>query len=292
MPKSYVGAYWSSRVQSVDDCAERIVDYLGLLASLDSRLDGWGGCARLDYDAALPIDRVDAVVDMLRRGQSTRESDDQIIDKLGYSLNLWNNASGRENKASMAYRGGSSLPHVLNNVVLQLPDSAAAPTLYTPSVALSLITSVVDIFSPDYCVWTNDRLTELQNEPGQVCADGSYYLGQLVGVPAGWAVFLAEGRSRQLDLSLLPGDASVLEVGHGILVRVGDDVAEPVTESVLQVRRAMGYEVHVAAVPSGQTLLSGSARQLPLGQAHPCHNPRGVPRVLHAITRWFRRGRG
>ncbi|MGA5540615.1 Imm52 family immunity protein [Mycobacterium sp. NPDC051198] len=243
MSRSYLGSYWSSRAQPVDECAELVVEFLGRLSILDPRLASWDGGAPLDFETALAVDRVDAVVDMLRRGQTARETDSKIMKELGYSLNLWNGAEGSKDAASLSAHLGVASRSVPNNMVLQLPDSAAAPNLYTTDAALSLITSIVNIFSPDYCVWTNNRATERQNEPDRVCADGSYYLGQLIGVPAGWAVFLADGRPPEFDFSILPRKSSVLNVGHGTLVLVGDDVAEPAIEDVLQVRRAMGYEV-------------------------------------------------
>lgn len=84
-------------------------------------------------------------------------------------------------------------------------------------------------------------------------------LGKLIGHPAGWANFLSDSDSVKFDMALLPAGATVERLGTGTLVLLGHDPANPPLRDVLQVRRAMGYDVPTQQTEPSQDVGASSA---------------------------------
>lgn len=245
MTRSYLGAYWSSRAQSIDECVEAVGVFLDSISGLSPHYSGWR--LRPKYvsadSAVATTDATFSILDTLKHGRIVRDADGEVIEELGYSAALWNGADCADNSVSLSIQMAVTSQWVPNSIVLQLPDDNAVPELYGYDKSLSALMSAVSAFVPDYCLWTSSYLTDRQAEPDRVFDDGSCVLGELTGVPAGWATFLTDGRSPQFDRSQLPEDAKAIRVEHGTVVVVGDDPARPSIDDVLQVRCAMGYEV-------------------------------------------------
>lgn len=133
---------------------------------------------------------------------------------------------------------------------LTLPEPHAAPNLYTRETAHKLVCTLVQLFTPNTVLWSNDNIFDKQSEPDRPSADGrGYLLGEVVGQPAGWANYLSDSNPVRFDATLLPLSASVEHLGNGTLVTFGSDPADPPLDDVLQVRRAMGYEVPARTSP-------------------------------------------
>ncbi|BCI85515.1 hypothetical protein NIIDMKKI_07210 [Mycobacterium kansasii] len=81
----------------------------------------------------------------------------------------------------------------------------------------------------------------------------------MIGHPAGWANFLSDSDSVKFDMALLPAGATVERLGTGTLVLLGQDPADPPLRDVLQVRRAMGYEVPTLRTESSEEVAVASA---------------------------------
>jgi hypothetical protein len=67
--------------------------------------------------------------------------------------------------------------------------------------------------------------------------------GDVIGQAAGWANYFADSHPVTFDHALLPSNATVETLDGATLLLVGHDPAEPPLSDVLQVRKAMGYQV-------------------------------------------------
>ncbi|ARG92305.1 hypothetical protein B1T50_10435, partial [Mycobacterium kansasii] len=70
---------------------------------------------------------------------------------------------------------------------------------------------------------------------------------------------LSDSDSVKFDMALLPAGATVERLGTGTLVLLGQDPADPPLRDVLQVRRAMGYEVPTQRTESSEDVDAASA---------------------------------
>ncbi|EUA07676.1 hypothetical protein I546_5085 [Mycobacterium kansasii 732] len=261
MTKSNVSVGWGARVESVDQAADRVAKLLPALAALDPALSSWCDLGRSKREAtAKPLVTTNHA-DLVQRLQDGRHRTDvgrQIMEDMGYSVYWWNGAEDNQAAANLNIHIGSSA--LGNHVVLKLPEPDAVPSLYTRGIAHKLLHIFVDIFDPDSVLWSNEELLAKQTEPDRPTEDGrGYVLGKLVGHPAGWANFLSDSDSVKFDMALLPAGATVERLGTGTLVLLGQDPANPPLRDVLQVRRAMGYEVPTQQTESSEDLDAASA---------------------------------
>ncbi len=243
MIQSRISAFWGPRAQSVDESAEIVSVFLSSLAAVDFSLDNWRERASTKTEATKKplINDPARLSDLLSSGRNRRDDNGNVIAELGYSIGLWNGDVVSD--ASVNIHIGATSQWVQNSVSITLPDPAVRPDLYKYDSARTVLTLIINAFHPDRAVWTNSVLTKQQTEPDSLTDDGGYILGQLVGHPAGWGTFLADESSVMFDQDLLPESAKVERVNSGLLVIVGDEPGNPSIEDVLQIRRAMGYEV-------------------------------------------------
>jgi hypothetical protein len=242
--KSYIGAYWDARAQSVDDCAARLHRLFEQLAQIDPLLSGWrpGASSKRAAIAAPVISTQKELAEYLVAGQ-TRDRNGAAHAELGSIVGFWNGNPDDRAAAGLSVRCGATFGP--NSVVLHLPQTDAAPTLYEQQTAQQLLRIIIDAWQPTRAVWTSNVLVDEQSEPDRPTEDGGFIGGQLVGHPAGWATFLSDTEAVMFDRALLPTSAAVQRVGAGTLVTLGDDPADPPLSDVLAVRAAMGYEVRV-----------------------------------------------
>jgi hypothetical protein len=264
--KSYIGAYWGPRSQSVDDCADGVAALIEQLASIDPLLTGWrqGASSKRKALEQSPVssDHTDLVKRLLG-GRNRRDDNNEIIEQLGYSIGLWNGNPNDRAAAGLSIRCGQTSSRVANNVVLNLPGPDDAPGLYKSGAAQRLLRAVIDIWKPDRAVWTNHELVDKQCEPDRPMDNGGLIKGQLVGHPAGWATYLRDGEGKGFNPALLPSTAKIEPVATGTLVMLGDTPADAPLNDVLAVRAAMGYAVpprqeEAAAVPEVTPAASAS----------------------------------
>lgn len=264
MPKADVGVYWGPRAESLDECAYRVARLVTALAALDPVLSGWRDGGRSKRDAlAQPLvtNKHTDLVQRLLAGRNRRPDNNEVIEPYGYAAHWWNGGSDDNRppaKLSIRIAGTSAIG--LNNVTLELPHQESAPYLYRAETAHRILQALLDIFDPDWGVWTNSNLRNKQKEPDRPTKDGrGYMLGKLIGHPAGWANFLSDSDSVKFDMALLPAGATVERLGTGTLVLLGHDPANPPLRDVLQVRRAMGYDVPTQQTEPSQDVGASSA---------------------------------
>ncbi|VBA43496.1 hypothetical protein LAUMK13_04560 [Mycobacterium innocens] len=258
---SYLGAYWGMRAASVDECAEHLATLIEQFARVDPLLSGWrqgAGSKRKAIEQPLvTTDHTDLMTRLLA-GRNRRDTNGRAIEELGYSVSWWN--GNPDASIGLSIGCGQTSPYVTNNLVLNLPrPGARSDHLYDPAIAAKLLNIVVDTWQPDHAVWTNHDLVGKQRQPDRRLENGGIIAGQLVGHPAGWANFLSDSDSVKFDMALLPAGATVERLGTGTLVLLGQDPAKPPLRDVLQVRRAMGYEVPTQQTEPSQDVGASSA---------------------------------
>ncbi|MGN7779815.1 Imm52 family immunity protein [Mycolicibacterium sp. 22603] len=245
MPQSYVGAYWRARAESVDDAADRTKLLLDGLAGIDPVLSGWRDGGKSKRQAlAQPIVNTDhgELVSRLLGGRNHTDVGHQVLEELGYRVGWWNGAENYRTAAKLSVHIAVTSAHVGNNVVLELPDSDFVPQLYEPITARKLLSIVIDVFGPDWAVWTSHQLVEKQREPDRPTEDGrGLILGRVSGHPAGWANYLSDIDEVHVDEAKLPKSAKLERLNDGSLVTIGDHPASPPVSDVLGMRVAMGY---------------------------------------------------
>lgn len=244
MSKSFVGAYWGPRAESVDESADRLSRLVSALAMLEPTLRDWrnkGGSKRQALAQPLVTAHHADLVQRLLAGQHRTNLGQEIIDDVGYSVHWWNGVDNSRDGATLSLHIASTT--LSNSLVIKLPGQDAAPGLYKRMTAQTLLERIVQILCPDRAVFSSDSLLDKQSEPDRHLEDGGFILGKLVGHPAGWANFLGDSDSTKFDPTLLPSAATVERLGHGTLVTLRTDPANPSLSDVLQVRRAMGYPV-------------------------------------------------
>lgn len=270
MTLSTIGIQWPARAESIDVAADKVARLVRALADIDPLLTGWRAKGRSRREAVdQPIVTNDSadIGERLIAGRNRRDTDNEVIEELGYSVYWWN-GSDDATAVKLNISIGVTSQRVNNRVTINLPDSSKAHSLYTLPTALSLLSALIEIFAPNNARWASSDLTTEQCEPDKPLDGGGLAYGTLIGYAAGWATYLADSASAQFDRGLLPRSAEVARVGNGTLVLIGDDPAHPPLDDVLRVRIAMGYDVPrhpELAAERGATPLAGIGK----GQAPP-----------------------
>jgi hypothetical protein len=241
----YLSAHWGARAASVDECAQRLAALMEQLARVDPLLTGWReGANSLRAAIKQPLvttEHTDLVTRLLAGRSREYFNDRPVIEELGYSVGWWNGNPDAHTRLSVAC--GITSSAVSNSCSLDLPEPDEGPHLYDPAIAATLLNIVIDTWHTDRVVWTNHDVVDRQCQPDRRLEGGGIEGGQLIGHPAGWANYLSDSDPVKFDIGLLPAGATVQRLGTGTLVLVGHDPANPPLDDVLQVRRAMGYEV-------------------------------------------------
>ncbi|HEX3289006.1 MAG TPA: Imm52 family immunity protein [Mycobacterium sp.] len=256
MSKAYVGAYWGARAASVDDCADTLAQLLDRLSAIDPLLTGWRDLGKSKQNALQQLIVRNDRTELLQHLERSRS--EPPIDGLGYSLQRWNGAEDPRAAINLSFICGNTSGRVTNAVVTRLCDSQSAPGLYAINTAKRLVESLIGVSNPDWAVLTTNELVDKQSEPPQQLENGGYKVGQLIGHPAGWATYLGAADSVRFNPALLPDDATVDDVGSGVLVVLGGEPNSPRLNDVLAVRTSMGYDVPADAYDTAE---SGTAER-------------------------------
>jgi hypothetical protein len=247
MPKSSISVGWGVRAESVDACADRVAQLVLALANLDPALTGWrdGGTSIRDAAAKAIVDPSDHadLVQRLQDGRIRGDLEREVIEPLGHTLFWWNGAE--DNRAAVNLKIHIGASELGNSLVLNLPYPDAVPSLYSFDTAHALLHKLIGLFHPDSIVWSSGYLRDKQREPDRPTADGRGVIsGDVIGQAAGWANYFGDSHPVTFDPELLPSSATVETLDGGTLLLVGQNPAEPPLGDVLQVRKAMGYQVH------------------------------------------------
>ena len=130
-----LGAYWSPRAESLEQCSDRLRSFLSDLAIVDESLSQWLKATPSSRKSS--EDRVDpreknSVAQLLESGRNRENARNDVMEDLGFQVGLWNGRNS-DDRASMSVRCGlswqSSKPNVSvgNCVIVDLPKILVPP---------------------------------------------------------------------------------------------------------------------------------------------------------------------
>jgi hypothetical protein len=200
---SYIGAYWGSRPEAVEACAERLAQFLKVLSATHRLLDMRFKTGRVAKRGPIDVDAF-ALKDVLLKGRS-RGADGSIIDEIGFTVGLWN---GDRTAAGLTVSCGAGSRTVGNAVVVKPPDvDGAGLDVYQPGIARKVIEGMVECWGPEWATWSSVEMYDRQGA-GQV------------GVVVGWMTYV--GSRYRVSAAALPAGVEAEPSGDGTLLTLGE----------------------------------------------------------------------
>jgi hypothetical protein len=150
MNRFFVGAFWSAREESREECAARVATYLRGLASLPSELSTF---YKGQWTRKVPLKQIPGSADEILPflGQTyTNFGPKQLMPELGYRLVAWNGIPDGSRVAKLHVLCGSYSPNVGNSAILEF-NSVAGANL---DLLRHLVQVVVSAFDPDRALAT------------------------------------------------------------------------------------------------------------------------------------------
>lgn len=217
-----VGAYWGSRAESAQDCAQRLRRLLTGLADVHPALAAWYRKGRRRSAATDPVAAdAAALAELLLDGRNRTDAGGEVMAELGFSLGLWN-----RHPVQVGLAGTVGLhvdtPHLMNNVVLDLPvPEGDAGALYDPATAEAVLAALVAAWEPDWATWVSWPLREAQapgpREP-----------------VVGWRTYLGPTRAAAVGRGV-----PTRPLGPGLLIALDGPAATADPASAASLRRAL-----------------------------------------------------
>jgi hypothetical protein len=206
----FVGAYWPSRKESVEQCAERLRKFFVALAATDPVLATWfetGRSRKQALEKPAHIGDQSYLLGLLDRGRNRRDVGRTVIEELGFRVGLWNGGNG-ENAIELGVKCGlywtSSNPNasLSNYVTLDLPKDLGE--LKQAERMSTVLAAVARAWEPDWAgVMSKDAMNARAFDARIPFVD--------------WMVYLP----RKIDG--LPAPASVTQLEKGSLIVVQPD---------------------------------------------------------------------
>jgi len=212
-PAYYVGAYWGSRQESIEDCAQRLCSFLRCAAGCSSYFSRWFLRGQSIRDALKHEVLADVafIRNLLTSGKHFNEN-------LGFHVGLWNGVADEAGTVGLSVTCGSSSPWVNNACVINLPTLSESSThILQISTLKALVICVAIAFDPDWCILTSDvhldiLATKDSDEPF-----------------AGWLLYLPS-RHGMIPKPDMPATAELIDGLGTLLVATTEpfDIANPV----------------------------------------------------------------
>ena len=143
----YFGAYWGQRQETIEACTDRAHRFLSCLAECHPTFRewrvGWRAVSRRQK-LSIPYDR-EALTQLLLAGRSRSDSDNQVIEDLGFRLGLWTPDTQGDGTA-LSLHCGSYSPAVGNSCVLNLFSHIEA---YSTPALIAIATCLVVEWKPE-----------------------------------------------------------------------------------------------------------------------------------------------
>jgi hypothetical protein len=205
----FVGAYWSSRAESAEQCAGRLSLCLERLRAVHPALALW--YRKGSSKAAASKDPVGASTDELLRlllgGRNRRDADGSVIEELGFRASLWN-----KNEIDVGFSTicGSHLnsKSVMNNFGLQLPaPEGGALELYEDRVVEEIVSALAEAWEPEWVTWASYSMRS-----DQAAAPGSPVFG--------WLTYLSSSNLSADDCPELPQGVTAVGAFGGTMIRL------------------------------------------------------------------------
>ena len=161
-----IRAYWPPRRESIEQCADRLLEFFAGLATSDPSLAVWYELGMSREEAlekrAATNDR-SYLLHRLDRGRNRRDFDHTVIADSGFRLGLWNGREEGQVAGLMIWCGQYS-PEFDNNVVLRLPEDLGG--LRQSERMAGLLESTARAWEPDWAGVMSDEAIESRNFRG------------------------------------------------------------------------------------------------------------------------------
>ena len=183
-----LGAYWSPRQQSVDDCAERLSTFVRDLCDCDPALATWfekGRSRQQALQTMLDAGDREVAQRLLERGRHRRDTDGGVIEELGFRVGLWNGGrSGKEASLSVGCGLFVRLPkdNLRNSVVLTLPPDLDA--LSRAETMTRIVAAAARAWEPDWAgVMSRHAMNERSFDARTPFVDWIVYVPREIAAP-------------------------------------------------------------------------------------------------------------
>jgi len=180
----YAGAYWGPRKESPEECAQRTVAFLQLMASSDPFLAQWYKPTRSrkkGHKFLLVPPDLPTLTEAFRRGVN-REDGGPAIESLGFNVGLDNGGSNRAHAFLRIFCGAYS--EAVSNLCLlsTLKPGPDEDRVLSAPVLEGVVRRMVQAWEPDWAVATSSKHRDLLSEKDKA--------GPLVG----WVTYLSRQR--------------------------------------------------------------------------------------------------
>ncbi len=173
----YIGAYWLTRGEAPEACAQRAVTLLEHLATCDSSFTHWfeKGWTLEEALRHRVEPRTDALLEAFRRQEERPE-------ELGFSLGLWNGDTTQD-ASRLSLTCGCASPWVSNACVVHLPEEgSAAQRLLQAPVLARILRAMVLAWDPEWGVASSHALRAHLSESAEA------------GTFLGWVSYFSQRR--------------------------------------------------------------------------------------------------
>lgn len=168
----YIGAYWGSRAEPLEQVIDKVLQTLQKLAEIDEQFLNWyegAGSRKKALEKKVSIDE-DTIKRLCLEAVKKGELDERGFAEMGFLFGLW---SGHLNDESSGinFTVGTAFtsPHLCNACVLTIPfEGTARERLLQVEKAKKIIAIFVEIWSPDYAVLTSHQLRDKLNAANKV----------------------------------------------------------------------------------------------------------------------------
>lgn len=193
-----LGAYWGTRRECAESCAERLYRFLETIKTCDDVFAQWYHLGRSRKEALQrPIKTGDMaeITSLVEKGRHRRDVGRQPIDELGFTVMMWN--GGEEPAKSIALSVGcglySSAPGLGNVVTLHFPKEL--DRLADPSVAVEVLLSAAECWNPDWGgIFSSEPVRYEEFDPRTPIVDWMVFIPRIIdSVPPPSTVMQLEG---------------------------------------------------------------------------------------------------
>jgi hypothetical protein len=163
----YIGAYWGSRKESLQQIAGKTFQTLQVLSEIDEQFFKWydtGMSRKQALQNKLEIDEETIKKIALKRVKKG-EMDENGFAVNGFLFSLWTGHIDEES-SSITFAVGNTFntDNITNSCVISIPfEGAARERLLHIEKAKKIIAVLVDIWAPDYSVLTSQSLNNKLN---------------------------------------------------------------------------------------------------------------------------------
>jgi hypothetical protein len=161
----YVAAYWQSRKESLETCANKGLQCLQQLTQFGYPFAKWYEKAETMEEALhRPVDIDLENVKRIMMTEGEYYQPEEPFYEWGYRLALWSYDAETDTSSSLSISCGCTVENVTNRFILYLPQISGNEDLFTVPSLLNLLSLVIAVWSPQQALVTSSEYTHKQWE--------------------------------------------------------------------------------------------------------------------------------